>query len=1779
MKKGKIYLCSLICVITFFVMLVFGCSSIKAYDEYVSSKIISMTQAERDEEITEQNIDKTNRLVVKTQEKIDLMGAVDYVFDEGYYILQYRNVEDTEKAYDYYKSLEYVEGVEVDVIVKADTTASSFSYYTWGAKYMGVGNYSDYLVQINDSNNMKEVVIAVLDSGIDTDHQWFVNRIANGGKNFSSSTVSSGYEYEDRKGHGTHVSGIIVDLTLENVKILPIKVLNDEGKGSVTATIEAIKYVISLKEKGTNIVAMNMSLGGELAIGNTLHTQYTQVVQSAYNAGIITIVAAGNESDNVVNYAPANISQALTVSAVAESYDANLNRVLTFASFSNYGSYVDVTAPGQNIHSAWIGGNLDYKHGTSMATPHVTALVALLVSDCSRSYTVSQIESLLIDTAIDLGTTGWDRKFGYGLVNLEKAYVEKIDDVSFSNTNKIHSQPFDLSLSSDEEGAIIYYTTDGREPTIDNGNIYNSPINIYKTTKVKAASYVFYKDRVIKQSDTKSYSYYFDGLDLEESYNISSSGEIISYTGELESLFVPRTINGITVTKIGEGAFKNSQLTRIVLPNTVTEIKDNAFENVKSLTEIVAPSVISVGDNAFKNCSGLIQINEDHFPKLQSVGAYGFYGCRGLIKVNFPKLLSVGEYGFYGCSNLETFTSPMVETIFKYAFTNNNKLKVIDSQNIKVLGTVASNEIVGSVFGNCYSLEELYLPNVEVMGNSLFSNSAIKKLVVGDKLNAINNPFPNNSQITVYGYKSTLIEEFCNESENDFVIIERLKIVTDLLDETIINNMSENMFLDVEVEGYLLSYKWFEEDSKGKFVELSNNEEKFTIGSSNNNKRYFVRITDWEGNYVDSNITTVIYTEKNVYYINSTVSGYGSVYPSLNAAVIEDESIYIKFFPDTGYEVKMILIDGIALSNDAMNYAINNGYTFTSVNENHNVEVTYGKKIYTIEYSRVIEGITSAEKINIEHGNSLTISIEPEEHYHVEMIMVGSYYLTYSQMISAISKGYLFENVSSNQQIKVIFAIDKFEITVDQNGNITKYEKKYGDDYKFNFISVEGYYIKEVIIDESNLNEEEIVLFEQEGLVFTKVDCNHYVKITLEKYKYIVEAIAYENGNITPSGENVVEYGSDLNFNFTPDEGYQISKIMLDGNELTGTNFEDAIISGYKISDIKRNYRIEVSFEIKKLVIEAKVVGNGSISPSGNVIVEYGQSQKFIITTEVHYHVENIFIGRVSLTNYQIEEALEEGYVFGNVTDNNSITIEIKIDTYIINAESDENGKIIPSGQIIKDYGSSQSLSFVPNEGYEVEKILVDGKELDEGAMQNAIRHGYLFDKIDKQHDIEVIYKLKTYSVEVVVTGDGRVNENKSLVLTHGESIKFTFVAFENNKLTKLIVNKNEISEDQLKIIEENGYEIVNINKDYIIEVIFDKITYIVETLVDGAATIYPSGNVAVKYGESQTFILSVEENSSVSHIYINNIALSKKEIERVLNEGYTFTDVKSNKSIRVIVSEKILNISSSSEGNGFISPQGNIQVKYNQSQRFRFFPVKGYAVKSIIVDGEALEEELEIVLNDGYLFENITENHSIFVVFERIQYIINANAVGGGSISPSGFIIVDSNEDKELLFEANEGYYIKDVIVDDMSKGVLESYQFVNISKNHSVKVIYEIMTFNVSVTIQGDGNVDCEDSLENIPYGENRELTVIPSKNREIKEMFIDGEQVEPKENIKLENINKDLEIKIVFEKKTTNNDSEENGGVGCSKQDSGNIGDLLFIMLGILVVVFPRKRLFKI
>ncbi|MBE7082371.1 MAG: hypothetical protein E7378_01640 [Clostridiales bacterium] len=669
--------------------------SFKPIDELASQYGFKAAQASDKVILTKPQL--PTRLIVKSSSKLNNYGAIDSI--EGYnnyHIFQYQTPAQADSAYRYYQNLK-----SVDWVQKNNTFTSQEIFYStandtiqafgttqqtkWGKDAMEVESYIQKIKSSVPNYLSKEVVVAVLDSGIDTDHPTFTtnNRILYSyGKNFSTSRPAGTYPFEDDHGHGSHVAGIICDLTLPNVKILPIKVLNNGGAADLATIISGLEYVLNLATTtNLNIVAINLSLGDHNFNIMEQQVDFVNIFTRAINQGIVPVVAAGNESEDAMHAIPANTKCAITVGNVGMSSTSGQSEY-TISGSSNYGEIVDVVAPGTNILSVNMGGGETLKSGTSMATPHVSAAVALYQT--YRTYTPTQIERLLKSNTTDLGEEGLDPIYGYGMPNFSNAYDEILDDVSFSNTQINHSSSFSLRLTSNVSNSKIYYTTNFSEPSKTNGTLYSSSININKSMVVKAVQYVFDQNgKIIKKSNIKTQKYCLNGKDVAEPFTVVNS-EITKYKGVLPVVTIPANINNQSIVRIKNSAFKNNtDITKINLPTTLQNIGNFAFCGCHNLNEINLTNVTNLGEAAFYNCKSLKSVNLKKCGKIPSLA---FRNCSSLTNVfETANILSIEKNAFTSCLSLKTVSFENATNVGDSALANTSLIS-INMPNVVTIG-------------------------------------------------------------------------------------------------------------------------------------------------------------------------------------------------------------------------------------------------------------------------------------------------------------------------------------------------------------------------------------------------------------------------------------------------------------------------------------------------------------------------------------------------------------------------------------------------------------------------------------------------------------------------------------------------------------------------------------------------------------------------------------------------------------------------------------------------------------------------------------------------------------------------------------------------------------------------------------------------------------------------------------------------------------------------------------------------------------------------------------
>ncbi len=384
-----------------------------------------------------------------------------------------------------------------------------------------------------------DVTIAVIDTGIDTDHEDFSNRILS--SSYNAHTQETGISVvEDDNGHGTFVAGIIaatrnnaigIDGLTDNIGLMVIKA-NQPGEESFPSSYVADGIYHAI-DHGADVI--NLSLGSE-----SMDSGISDAVDHAFDNGVFVVASAGNDGVDSVFY-PAGYETVISVGSV--------NEALERSTFSNYGLTLDLVAPGTDIVTTSPDDTYSLVSGTSFSAPHVSAALALLLSHDS---TVSYEEAIhrLENSAIDLGDEGEDIYYGHGLLDMHALLTEDMVKIALISDTSTTYDPIWISsgttLSSlpspSKEGHTFsgWYLDTAGQTAWDSDFVFTEDTTLYAHFSINTYTVTFMLDGEVYATRTVDYDQTLDTLPTVSIDGYDFSGWFLSDT--FENLFDNSTI-------------------------------------------------------------------------------------------------------------------------------------------------------------------------------------------------------------------------------------------------------------------------------------------------------------------------------------------------------------------------------------------------------------------------------------------------------------------------------------------------------------------------------------------------------------------------------------------------------------------------------------------------------------------------------------------------------------------------------------------------------------------------------------------------------------------------------------------------------------------------------------------------------------------------------------------------------------------------------------------------------------------------------------------------------------------------------------------------------------------------------------------------------------------------------------------------------------------------------------------------------------------------------------
>lgn len=685
-------------------------AQIQAFSARNSEEVTDSTETE----YTLQDF-QTARLIVRADSKFNKYGALEDVNGfEDFHILQYESPEAAMSAYNQLQNEKNVIEVDLDLVCTyADSTPDNPELILedeflndWSRDRTQSKRLQEYLAETDI--HMNEIIVGVVDTGIDYTHETFEGRIKRTYFNVSSSGKTDDEMDSEAFYHGTTVSSIIVNNSPKNVKVAVYKVGDGEN-----LTVTAISAGLLAAIEKCDIINTSLTSLSDVSL-------IRKCVLKAYSKNIPVFACVGNSGRIETHAAPANIPECIAVSAT------DFNNATTFMNTLTLNS--DISAPGEHIAVAIPRNRYARFSGTSYSAPCAAALGAILKST-NPEITVDEIDTRLKGTSFDVkrynesqSSQGrfmnnyhslWD---GVGMIQFCNALgLEKLAAPNEINLkDKVYVGEQTCTITCPDEDAIILYTTDGMYPALENANVYTEPFQITQCTRIRAVAYYadggYYSDEI---EATPRIQY----TDSDDNFEITNDGIVTKYNGNISDLYVPETINGIEVTGFSKGAFNT--VIGLTLPESVTEIPVSAFAKNSTIEFVRGEGIVTVKSGAFSQ-SNIMYVE---FPVAECIQDQAFNLAAKFCVGYFPNVKII-EGDAFSYSRIISFYGPEVQEIDDSAFGQCSRL-----ENVYFPQCTIINEIWGNngVFDSCSRLVSVEMPLITNLTTYALNDTAILK--------------------------------------------------------------------------------------------------------------------------------------------------------------------------------------------------------------------------------------------------------------------------------------------------------------------------------------------------------------------------------------------------------------------------------------------------------------------------------------------------------------------------------------------------------------------------------------------------------------------------------------------------------------------------------------------------------------------------------------------------------------------------------------------------------------------------------------------------------------------------------------------------------------------------------------------------------------------------------------------------------------------------------------------------------------------------------------------
>lgn len=605
----------------------------------------------------------------------------------------------------------------------------------------------------------------------------------------------------------------------------------------------------------------------------------------------------------------------------------------------------------------------------------------------------------------------------------------------------------------------------------------------------------------------------------------------------------------------------------------------------------------------------------------------------------------------------------------------------------------------------------------------------------------------------------------------------------------------------------------------------------------------------------------------------------------------------------------------------------------------------------------------------------------------------------------------------------------------------------------------------------------------------------HSLAATAQVQTFTLSASAGANGTISPSGVTTVNYGGSQAYAITPNSGYQVASLLVDGTSVgaptayafanitanhtiaatfaplptyaltvnlgtgvTGTppasasylqgtsvGYGYALQTGYQNLQVMLDggavaasgsvtmnapHTLNATAQLQTFPITAGPVVNGTISPVGTTQVNYGGNLTYAMTANTGYQLVDVLVDGVSV-------GAVSAYAFTNVTSAHSITATFQILTFPISATSGANGSVTPAGTTLVNYGSNQTYTITPDPGYQVASASADGVSL--GAVTS-----HTFTNVTTSHSISASFSpLPTFPLTVTVGGGITGSPTTGGTYAQGTVINYTYALQAGYQNLVVTLDGNAVAASGS--ITMNGPHILAASA--LIQ------TYTINASAGANGSISSPGITLLNFGSNKTYTITPNGGYLISDVLVDGYSVGAVA-------SYTFTNLSANHTILATFTTPPAFVLTVNLGSGTTgAPSGTASYTQGTAVHYSYLLQPGYQNLQVTLDGVPVPSHGDVTMDAP---------HTLTVTAQILTYTLTATAGANGSISPAGATTVNFGGSQLYTITPDPGYQVANVVVDGASVGAPSTYTVTNVTYSLAISATFSALpTYALTVNL----------------------------------------------------------------------------------------------------------------